>query len=148
MSASGSSANDPGALIANRAPAGRTLPLLDVEEPEHADVNPDQQSSLADYTGHPAKGSTIGALVGLEHQILLTPEQAGALLAVPGSWLRVKAAAGQIPSRRLGKHLRFTRSDLDAIAEAAARPISQPQPTASPARATLVNRQGPRRRVS
>jgi excisionase family DNA binding protein len=149
MSAPGSSADDPGALIGNRALAGRTIRLLDIEEPEHVDVHPEQPASLANDTAHPIKvGPTIGALAGLERQILLTPEQAGALLAVPGSWLRVKAAAGQIPSRRLGKHLRFTRSDLDAIADAAARPIRQPQPTATPTRATLVNRQGPRRRVS
>ncbi|MDT7685191.1 MAG: hypothetical protein QOG57_5501 [Pseudonocardiales bacterium] len=149
MSALGSSADNPAALIGNRALAGRAIRLLDIEEPEHVDVHPNRQASLADDTAHPVKmGPTTGALAGLERQILLTPEQAGALLAVPGSWLRVKAAAGQIPSRRLGKHLRFTRSDLDAIADAAARPIRQPQPTAAPTRATPVNRQGPRRHVS
>jgi excisionase family DNA binding protein len=148
MSGPGLSADDPGPLIGNRALAGRSMPLLDIEDPEHVDVHLDQQASLVDDTGRPMKmGPTIGALAGLERQILLTPEQAGALLAVPGSWLRVKAAAGQIPSRRLGKHLRFTRTDLDAIADAAARPIRQPQPTATPTRATPVNRQGPRRRV-
>jgi hypothetical protein len=60
-----------------------------------------------------------GAEVG---QVLLTAEQAGALLVVPGSWLRDKAAAGEVPCRRLGKHLRFSYADVDAIAAAAARP--------------------------
>lgn len=59
-------------------------------------------------------------------QILFTAEQAGAALAVPGSWLRDKAAAGQIPCRRLGKHLRFARADLDTIAAEAAVAAHQP----------------------
>lgn len=64
------------------------------------------------------------AVVG--EQILFTAEQAGVALAVPGSWLRDKAAAGQIPCRRLGKHLRFARADLDDIAAAAAQPAQHP----------------------
>jgi hypothetical protein len=89
------------------------------------------------------------ALAELAHQILLTPEQAGALLAIPGSWLRVRAAAGQVPSRRLGKHLRFARADLDAIAHAAARPASTPhQTTSSPTAPSGVERRGPRRGIN
>jgi len=69
---------------------------------------------------------------------LFTAEQAGAVLAVPGSWLREKAAAGQVPCRRLGKHLRFARADLDAIAEAAAQPIRHPPPQPTPRAATTA----------
>jgi excisionase family DNA binding protein len=69
-----------------------------------------------------------GVAVG---QVLLTAEQAGALLVVPGSWLRDKAAAGEVPCRRLGKHLRFSYADVDAIAAAAARPARvAPRPPA------------------
>lgn len=58
--------------------------------------------------------------------ILFTAEQAGVLLAVPGSWLRDRAAARAIPCRRLGKHLRFSLADLTRIAEMAARPAHPP----------------------
>jgi hypothetical protein len=67
-------------------------------------------------------------------QILFTAQQAGLLLAVRGSWLADKAAAGTIPCRRLGKHLRFSRSDLREIAEAAAQPAAPTHPI-RPARA-------------
>jgi hypothetical protein len=76
---------------------------------------------------------------------LLTAEQAGALLAVPGSWLRDKAAAREIPCRKLGKHLRFAPADLATIAEMAARPALPT--TASPATPASPRRtRGPGRR--
>jgi hypothetical protein len=52
--------------------------------------------------------------------VALTAEQAAALLQVRPSWLRRKAAARAIPCRYLGKHLRFTRDDIVAIAAQAA----------------------------
>ena len=57
--------------------------------------------------------------------ILFTAEQAGSLLAVPGSWLRKKAAAREIPCRYLGKYLRFALADLTTIAEMAAQPADR-----------------------
>lgn len=60
--------------------------------------------------------------------MLLTAEQAGALLTVPGSWLRDKAATRKIPCRRLGKHLRFALADLTTITEMAARPADPHRP--------------------
>lgn len=121
-----------------------------IEEPDGADTHRDHEIHPAGDTGQLATAApATTALAGLAHQILLTPEQAGALLAVPGSWLRVRAAAGQVPSRRLGKHLRFARADLDTIARAAARPATLPhQATGSPTTPSGVERRGPRRRVS
>ncbi|MBW4717338.1 helix-turn-helix domain-containing protein [Saccharothrix obliqua] len=49
---------------------------------------------------------------------MYTPEQAAALLQVRPSWLRRRAAARAVPCRFLGKHLRFTRQDIDDIAAA------------------------------
>jgi excisionase family DNA binding protein len=49
-------------------------------------------------------------------RLLYTAEQAAALLQVRPSWLRRKAAARAIPCRFLGKHLRFSRTDLETIA--------------------------------
>jgi excisionase family DNA binding protein len=49
--------------------------------------------------------------------LLYTAEQAAALLQVRPSWLRRKAAARVVPCRFLGKHLRFSRTDIETIAE-------------------------------
>ncbi|GGV07641.1 helix-turn-helix domain-containing protein [Kitasatospora aureofaciens] len=54
-------------------------------------------------------------------RLLHTPEQAAALLQVPASWLRKKAASGAVPSTRVGRHLRFSRQDLDDIIRVGAR---------------------------
>ncbi|WP_371927740.1 helix-turn-helix domain-containing protein [Lentzea sp. HUAS12] len=48
-------------------------------------------------------------------QLLFTPEQAAPLLQVRPSWLRRRAAARAVPCHYLGKHLRFTREDLEEI---------------------------------
>ncbi|MER6145419.1 helix-turn-helix domain-containing protein [Streptomyces sparsogenes] len=50
-----------------------------------------------------------------------TPEQAAALLQVPASWLRKKSAAGRIPCTRVGRHLRFSTEDLNAIIRSGSR---------------------------
>jgi hypothetical protein len=58
----------------------------------------------------------------LAEQLLFSPEQAGVLLQVPGSWLRKQAAAGTISSILLGRRLLFARADLDALIETNRRP--------------------------
>lgn len=50
-----------------------------------------------------------------DEPLLFTPEEAARLLGVKPSWLRRKAAARVIPCTFLGKHLRFSRADLEAI---------------------------------
>ncbi|PKW18788.1 helix-turn-helix domain-containing protein [Saccharopolyspora spinosa] len=47
---------------------------------------------------------------------LYTAEEVADLLRVRPSWLRRKASARAIPCRFLGKHLRFSRSDIAEIA--------------------------------
>jgi len=47
--------------------------------------------------------------------LLYTAEQAAALLQVSPAWLRRKAAARLVPCTFVGKHLRFTAGDLEAI---------------------------------
>ncbi len=54
-------------------------------------------------------------------RLLNTAEQAAALLQVPASWLRKKAAADQIPYTKIGRHLRFSTDDLNAIIRDGAR---------------------------
>jgi excisionase family DNA binding protein len=57
---------------------------------------------------------------------LYTPRAAAELLAVRESWLRRRAAARAVPCTFLGRHLRFSRADLEAIAQAAARAPALP----------------------
>jgi excisionase family DNA binding protein len=57
--------------------------------------------------------------------VLYTADQAAELLQVRPSWLRRKAAARTIPCRHVGKHLRFSRADINAIADASAQPARQ-----------------------
>jgi excisionase family DNA binding protein len=57
-----------------------------------------------------------------EAPLLYTAEQAATLLQVRPSWLRRKAAARAVPCRFIGKHLRFSRTDIDTIAENSATP--------------------------
>jgi excisionase family DNA binding protein len=56
--------------------------------------------------------------------VLYTPTQAADLLQVRESWLRRKAAARQIPCTFLGKHLRFSPTDLATIITLHARPAT------------------------
>jgi hypothetical protein len=66
----------------------------------------------------PAAGQTAGDPA----QLLFTPAQAAHLLQVRESWLRRRAARRLVPCTFLGKHLRFSRDDLERIAARAARP--------------------------
>lgn len=49
--------------------------------------------------------------------LLYTPAQAARLLAVRESWLRRRAGQRTIPCTFIGKHLRFSPSDLRAIVD-------------------------------
>ena len=65
-------------------------------------------------TSSPAPASDRGPL-------LYTPAEAARKLQVGESWLRKKAAARQVPCTFLGKHLRFSPTDLAAIITQAAQ---------------------------
>jgi excisionase family DNA binding protein len=61
----------------------------------------------------------LGQVAAVPAEVLLyTPEQAAELLGVKPSWLRRKAAARAVPCTFVGKHLRFSRADLEAIVTA------------------------------
>lgn len=49
----------------------------------------------------------------LLNEPLLTPAQAAALLAVRPSWIYEAVRAGRLPCIRIGRHVRFLRSDLE-----------------------------------
>lgn len=57
-------------------------------------------------------------------QIMFSPAQAAALLQVRESLLRRRAARRLVPCTFLGKHLRFSRDNLEQIAAAAVRPAN------------------------
>jgi excisionase family DNA binding protein len=44
---------------------------------------------------------------------LLRPEEAAELLSVKVSWIYEACRTGRLPCLRVGKHLRFTRSELE-----------------------------------
>lgn len=52
---------------------------------------------------------------------LLCVAEVARLLALPARTVRDRAAAGVFPHRRLGKHYRFSRADVEAIVSAMAR---------------------------
>ena len=68
--------------------------------------------------------SSVGP-ASLAGPLLYTPAEAARLLKVRESWLRKKAAARQVPCTFLGKHLRFSPTDLAAIVAAAAQPAGR-----------------------
>ena len=55
---------------------------------------------------------TVPASASL-NEPLLTPAQAAALLAVRPSWIYEAVRAGRLPCIRIGRHVRFLRSDLE-----------------------------------
>lgn len=60
---------------------------------------------------------------GQENELvrLYTPSEVAQILRVPESWLRRKAGSRHIPSTFLGKHLRFSNKDLEAIVREGSR---------------------------
>lgn len=82
------------------------------------------QLALADESQPTATGP-LG--LPLPEPLLFTPEQAGLLLQVPGSWLRKQAAAGKVSSVLLGRRLLFARTDLDALIDVHRRPATGPR---------------------
>ncbi|MGW9558028.1 helix-turn-helix domain-containing protein [Nocardiopsis sp. NPDC055551] len=54
---------------------------------------------------------------------LLTIPEAARVLAVPESWLRERVRLRRVAHRRLGKHVRFSASDLEAIVDGAAQRV-------------------------
>lgn len=77
-------------------------------------------------TEQPADAAGIARASEPSDRVLYTAEQAAALLQVRPSWLRRKAAARAVPCRFLGKHLRFSRTDIEMIAEGNATPMRHP----------------------
>jgi excisionase family DNA binding protein len=70
-----------------------------------------------DDAAHPANRPGSAQARVVEEPLLYTAEQAAALLQVRPSWLRRKTAARAVPCRFVGKHLRFSRADIETIAE-------------------------------
>jgi excisionase family DNA binding protein len=69
----------------------------------------------ATTTGQPTKAS-------ITEPLLYTPAEAAQRLRVRESWLRKKAATREVPCTFLGKHLRFSPTDLATIVATSARP--------------------------
>jgi excisionase family DNA binding protein len=76
--------------------------------------------------------------------LLLTPAEAAIRLRVRESWLRKRAAARAIPCTFLGKHLRFSETDLAAIVAGAALPAGTRRRRHKPTRIDLPSGPGTR----
>jgi hypothetical protein len=110
-------------LDASTSPDGTT-----VDSGEFAGRGVDRQSRRG-ITRPPHSGSSGGVATSATNPsrtasddvparpLLFTAEQAASLLQVRPSWLRRKAAARAVPCRFVGKHLRFSRADIETIAE-------------------------------
>ena len=61
---------------------------------------------------------------GDDGPILMTVEQAAALLAVPVSWLKQRVSAQAVACTRLGRHVRFTRQQVATIVAANEQPFA------------------------
>ena len=79
-----------------------------------------------------------------DEPLLYTVEQAAGLLQVRESWLRRKAATRAVPCTFLGKHLRFSRTDLDTIIYGGAQPVApaRQRPSTIPAGRSAARRSG------
>jgi excisionase family DNA binding protein len=73
--------------------------------PEHRNGKPPAELRADAAIPTPADDATLA-------EPLLTPTQAAALLAVRTSWIYEAVRAGRLPCVRIGRHLRFLRSDL------------------------------------
>jgi hypothetical protein len=67
--------------------------------------------------------ASAGQPADMQAPMLFAPAQAVEMLQVRESWLRRRAARRQVPCTFLGKHLRFSRADLDRILADAAQPV-------------------------
>ncbi|WP_223839645.1 helix-turn-helix domain-containing protein [Nocardiopsis deserti] len=79
---------------------------------ERQDVERYRESVSRQRKRHYRAGCEERGRPGLE---VFTPAEAAALLKVPESWLRKRASARQVPCTFIGKHLRFSSSDLEQI---------------------------------
>jgi hypothetical protein len=76
-------------------------------------------------------GPSTGQPAGDPVPTLFTPAQAAELLQVPESWLRRRAARRLVPCTFLGKHLRFSPTNLHQIIADAAHPARAARRSAS-----------------
>jgi excisionase family DNA binding protein len=83
----------------------------------HRPHRPSDHDPRRTAANHGPGSSTAG-----DAPLLYTPAEAAQRLRVREPWLRKKAAARDVPCTFLGKHLRFSPTDLAAIVAASARP--------------------------
>jgi hypothetical protein len=79
-----------------------------------------RQQPQQDGSPAPTEGDTCSA------PRLYAPAKAAELLTVSESWLRRQAGQRRIPCTFLGRYLRFSDRDLNAIITACARPAHSP----------------------
>jgi excisionase family DNA binding protein len=61
----------------------------------------------------PGEQLALTPTVDFSQETLLRPTEAARLLAVRPSWIYDAVRSGRLPAIRVGRHLRFTRSQLE-----------------------------------
>jgi excisionase family DNA binding protein len=108
---------------ANRHPCPTTSTTTRASHPSTGPLPDEQNHPDGHGTTHAARPSP-NHTTGDPTPLLLTPTQAAQLLQVPESWLRRRAARHLVPCTFLGKHLRFSRTNLEQILADATRPTT------------------------
>ena len=62
----------------------------------------------------PMSTAASGAAPSLAEGPLLRPDEAAHLLSVKTSWIYEAVRSGRVPCLRVGRHIRFTRTMLEA----------------------------------
>jgi hypothetical protein len=109
------------------SPAHRSVPSVEGDQavPELRPRRGPARPASAPVAGEAAASDTRLADLtdsSVAAPLLYTAEQAAALLQVRPSWLRRKASARAVPCRFVGKHLRFSRTDIETIADSRTSP--------------------------
>jgi excisionase family DNA binding protein len=80
-------------------------------------MNATERGLQAPPANCPATTAASGVTIG---KMFLTVAEAAARLGMTPSWIYDRTRRKAIPHRKLGKFVRFTEKDLEAIADAAA----------------------------
>lgn len=108
----------PEAVTPTIPPPTRARPSLS-SDPHHASRaagTPPTEPATTHTPVHTSTREHRDERTGLARDVrLFTADQATDLLQIPASWLRKKAAAGHIAHTRIGRHLRFSRADLEQL---------------------------------
>ena len=97
------------------------------EVPRRAGSRPQQRAPAAagpsSQMAAPSAGPGAGRPDASPVPLLMTLEEAAEALSVPPSWLRTRVAEHKVACTRLGRHIRFTRQQLQDVVDMSVQPV-------------------------